>query len=220
MTGQPGNIDSGRDAAADTESRDGRNWQKAVDSVQDARPDARPGRAAGATREVPPPRQSRQPRSARSPFSDLSGEIQRWLVRSSARNMRRELTDLGEQFRRTLGGQPSAQPGDVWDVATKQPSPELPAEAPECAWCPVCRAARQIRKSGPGLGGQLAGAGDAVAAAVQEALSAFDSVLRSGSQPAGGFPADRFPADRFPADRFPTAGAPGEGADHEPDDRD
>jgi hypothetical protein len=146
---------------------------------------------------------------------DITGEFQRWLIRSSARSMRRELTG---QIRRTFG-RPAQD--NVWDVATTEPPPGPSDEAPECAWCPVCRAARRIRESGPGVGEQLADAGDVVAAAVQEALSAFEAVLsgrpRSGREP--GFPADRFPADRFPPDRFPVAGAPPEGADHEPDDR-
>ena len=64
--------------------------------------------------------------------------------------------------------------------------------------------------------------GTKVAAAVQEAMSAFESAMSMGQRGdrAPGFPADAYPADRFPADRFPVAGTPGEGADHEPDDRD
>jgi hypothetical protein len=110
---------------------------------------------------------------SRPPGADLAAGLQRWLIRSSARSMRRELTG---QFRRTFGPN-SDDSGDIWNTATTEPPPSESGEAPECAWCPVCRAARRIRESGPGLGGQLAGAGDAVAAAVQEALSAFDSVL-------------------------------------------
>jgi hypothetical protein len=150
--------------------------------------------------------------------TDISAEFQRWLIRSSARNMRRELTG---QFRRTFG---RGEPDNVWGVATTEPPPGPAGEAPECAWCPVCRAARRIRESGPGVGGHLADAGDVVAAAVQEALAAFEGVLRPGRR--DGFPADRFPADRFPANRFPEAGTPTAEAgtsteveDHEPDDR-
>ncbi len=132
--------------------------------------------------------------------------------------MRRE---LGEQFRKAWTGQRAepTEPGDVWNTATTEPPPEL-SEAPECAWCPVCRAARRIRESGPGLGGQLAGAGDAVAAAVQEALSAFDSVLsaRPRTEPAGQ-PAPPATDDR-PEAPAPGPGAPSEGPDHESDDRD
>jgi hypothetical protein len=162
---------------------------------------------------------------------DLTDDIQRWLVRSGVRSMRRELTD---QVRRAFHAHRPAEPADVWGTATTEPPPELlaaSAEAPECAWCPVCRAARRIRESGPavgGLGGQLggplAGAGDAVAAAVQEAFSAFESLLstarpRTGGGDEGGFPTDQYPADRFPADRFRTAGTPPRAADREPDDR-
>jgi hypothetical protein len=147
--------------------------------------------------------------------TDFTAGLQRWLIRSSARNMRRELTG---QFRRTFG---RAEQANVWGVATTEPPPGPSGEAPECAWCPVCRAARRIRESGPGVGGHLADAGDVVAEAVQEALAAFEAMRpsrpRSGRE--NGFPADRFPAGRFPADRFPVAGTAAEGADHEPDDR-
>ncbi len=87
--------------------------------------------------------------------------------------MRRE---IGGQVRRKLGGGDRTEPRDVWDSATTEPPPDL-GEAPECAWCPVCQAARRIRESGPGLGSQLSGAGEAVAAAVQAALSAFEGVM-------------------------------------------
>lgn len=149
---------------------------------------------------------------------DIAGNIQRWLIRSGTDNVRRE---LGDQFRRAFGGGSRAESDDVWNTATTESSPESSAEAPECAWCPVCRAARRIRESGPGVGGHLAGAGDVVATAVQEALSAFDAVLSTGPRRdrERGFPADRYPADRFPADRFPVAGTP-DATDHEPDDRD
>jgi hypothetical protein len=149
----------------------------------------------------------------RSPGSDITGELQRWLIRSSARNMRRELTG---QFRRTFS---RPEQDNVWGVATTEP-PEATAEAPECAWCPICRAARRISES-RGIGEHLAGAGDVVGTAVQEALSAFESVLplRPRAREQAGFPTDRYPAGRFPADKFPEAGTPRAGADHGPDDR-
>jgi hypothetical protein len=157
--------------------------------------------------------QSRDP--GRNAAPDITGEIQRWLIRSGARNMRRELTG---QFRRTFNRSGN---DNVWSVATTEPPPDTD-DAPECAWCPVCRAARRIRESNPGLSAPLSGAGDVVASAVHEALAAFDAVLsmRPRGEEQTGFPANRYPADRFPADRFRTAGTPPEGADHEPDDRD
>lgn len=120
----------------------------------------------------------------RQPGSDVLTDLQRWLIRSSARNMRSQFED---QVRRTLGGQ---RPGnsDVWDVATTEIPPEV-GEAPECQWCPICRAARRMRDSRPGLAGQLSGAGDAVASAMQEAVRAFDTFLgraTGGSVPGSG----------------------------------
>jgi hypothetical protein len=106
---------------------------------------------------------------------DLLGDLQRWLIRSSAKNVRRELED---QVRRTIGGQRQDR-SDVWDVATTEIPPEV-GEAPECQWCPICRAARRMRDSRPGLTGQLSGAGGAVATAVQDAISALDSLLARG----------------------------------------
>jgi hypothetical protein len=111
----------------------------------------------------------------------IPAAVQRWLIRSSAENMRRE---MGDQFRRAFGGGRDSG-GDAWDTATTEPPPESADEAPECAWCPVCRTARRIRESGSGLGG-LSGAGDAVASAVQEALSAFDAFLSVRPRTPGG----------------------------------
>jgi hypothetical protein len=99
-------------------------------------------------------------------------DVQRWLIRSSARNMRNQFED---QVRRTLGGQ-RPDNSDVWDVATTEIPPGV-GEAPECQWCPICRAARRMRDSRPGLAGQLSGAGDAVGSAMQEAVRAFDTFL-------------------------------------------
>ena len=136
--------------------------------------------------------------------------------------MRKELTG---QFRRTFGPN-RAEPGDVWGVATTEPPPDASMDSPECAWCPICRAARRVRESGPGLSGPLAGASDVVAAAVQEALSAFDSVLsmRPRTEPADrpsrpASPASPDQAGQAGKPDSRAAGAPHEGADHEPDDR-
>jgi hypothetical protein len=211
MTGQAGNNGQDRGGAADGERRD------AASGRRDAAGERRD--AAGERRDAVSER-----RDAAGVQRDLADDLQRWLVRSGVRSMRRELSD---QVRQAFHAHRPAEPADVWGTATTETPAELLAtsgEAPECAWCPVCRAARRIRETGPGVGGQLAGAGDAVAAAVQEAFSAFESLLSARSRTGGGrggFPADRFPADRFPADRFPAAGRPPReaDADHEPDDR-
>ena len=140
---------------------------------------------------------------------DPLGDFQRWLMRTGARSVTKDLTG---QMRRALGqDQPKA---DVWDTATNRPLVE--DEAPECAWCPVCRAARRLRESrqgtgaGSGLGSQLAGAGDALAAVVQEAYSAFESAMKA--PPASSGTASSRPAGTGPAD-------PWEDASRGPDDR-
>ncbi len=110
--------------------------------------------------------------SSGSPSADILSDFQRWLIRSSARSMRKE---IGGQVRRTFSSG-RTESTDVWNVATTEIPPEV-GEAPECQWCPICRAARQFRDTGPGIGGHISGAGNAVASAVQDAISAFDSVL-------------------------------------------
>jgi hypothetical protein len=128
---------------------------------------------SGTSRSGQAGRQSRSRQS--SPGADMLSDFQRWLIRSSAKNMRKEISG---QVRRTFGGGRS-ESGDVWDTATTEIPPEV-GEAPECQWCPICRAARRMRESGPGLGDHLLSAGDAVAAVVQDALGAVDSVLSRG----------------------------------------
>jgi hypothetical protein len=118
-------------------------------------------------------------RGAAAQGNDLLNEFQRWLIKSSAKNLRRE---LGGQVRKTLGAD-RAKPEDVWGTVTTEPPPGQATEAPECAWCPVCRAARRLRESGPGVGSQLAGAGDAVAMAVTDALEALNAALSRAGRP-------------------------------------
>ena len=102
--------------------------------------------AAPAPRPVRPA-PARPRRQAPPPGTDLLNGFQRWVIRSSARSMRREIE---HSVRRTIGSA-RAEPEDTWGVATTEPPPDL-SEAPECAWCPVCRAARRMRESGrPGL---------------------------------------------------------------------
>jgi hypothetical protein len=109
---------------------------------------------------------------------DPIGDLQRWLMRSGARSLSKDLT---APVRRALGQEPSGKRADVWETATTRPLRD--EEAPECAWCPVCRAARRLRESRQGSpGSPLAGAGDALASVVQEAYSAFESVMRPPPQ--------------------------------------
>jgi hypothetical protein len=93
---------------------------------------------------------------------DPIGDFQRWIFRSGARSVSREVSD---QIRSALGV--GGGPADVWAKATTPPADE----APECAWCPVCRAARVLRESGPGVSSQMSAAGEAMGVLARDAMS-------------------------------------------------
>jgi hypothetical protein len=148
----------------------------------------------------------------RSSGSDPIGDFQRWLMRSSAKNLSREIKG---QVRRTFGG--GSDNGNVWEIATTEPPPNV-GEAPECAWCPVCRAARRFRESGPGLASQVAGAGDALLSVAQDTIAAFEATLSTRpsspvhKSPAGtGWPGDAGAAPGRPAAGGPAAEEPAAG---------
>jgi hypothetical protein len=110
--------------------------------------------------------------------NDLIGDFQRWLLRSGARGMSRELAD---QVRAALGKNQST--GDIWETATTQP---VPADAPECAWCPLCRAARIVREAKPGRDKRVAAVGDALTTVVQDAVSVLEAALAATGRSGGG----------------------------------
>jgi hypothetical protein len=124
--------------------------------------------------------------------ADLANEVQRWLIRQSARNMRDEFSG---QIKKTLRGPAPSQAGDVWEQATTEP-PDAASQPPECAWCPICRAARRMAQtqvsggqaggsprpgpggaSGAGVSSTLAGATDAIVGAARDALTGLDAIL-------------------------------------------
>ena len=127
---------------------------------------------------------------------DLIGDFQRWLMRAGARGMSRELAD---QVRTAIGrNQPS---GDVWETATSEPPP---GEAPECAWCPLCRAARLVREAKPGRDTRVAAVGDALTTVVQDAVSVLEAALAATGRVTG---ANGRREDAGPGTRgFPAAG--------------
>ncbi len=114
---------------------------------------------------------------AKQSGSDPIGDLQRWLVRSGARSVTRQLSG---QIRTALGGGGSKQSAaDVWETATSDYD-----ESPECAWCPICRARRRLRESGPGLGAGVAAAADAVGVVMQDAMSAFEAAVAAAGRQA------------------------------------
>ena len=89
--------------------------------------------------------------------------------------------ELADQVRAALGKNQST--GDVWETATTQP---VPADAPECAWCPLCRAARVVREAKPGRDKRVAAVGDAVTTVVQDAVSVLEAALAATGRSGGG----------------------------------
>jgi glucokinase len=114
--------------------------------------------------------------------NDVIGDFQRWLLRAGARGMSRELAD---QVRTALGKTQQKTGGDVWKTATTEPAP---GEAPECAWCPLCRAARLVREAKPTRDTRVAAVGDALTTVVQDAggpEAARRVTSRANAAPAG-----------------------------------
>lgn len=154
---------------------------------------------------------------------DPLGDFQRWLMKAGARSVTKDLTGRVRGGVRGALGQDRPK-ADVWDTATNLPL--VDDEAPECAWCPVCRAARRLRESrqSSGLSSQLAGAGDALASVVQEAYSAFESAMKppangpGTSRPSYNSGATSSGSGNSGPTRTGTAD-PWEDASREPDDR-
>ena len=119
--------------------------------------------------------------------ADLANEVQRWLIRQSARNMRDE---LGDQVKKAFRGAPEPSAGDIWSTATTEP-PGAADQPPECAWCPICRAARRMAQAQAGQGAAttagaaapkdaaagLASAADVLAGAARDALAGLEAML-------------------------------------------
>jgi hypothetical protein len=142
----------------------------------------------------------------------LASEIQRWLIRTSARNMRDE---LGDQVKKAFRGS-GEDADDAWATATTE-SPHAADEPHECAWCPFCRAARLIAHARTGAdsrgGPRLSDAADVLAGAMRDAFAGLDSILSyRPAEPAqpGGAPEPPPPAtpQRQPAAGGPTPDAP------------
>jgi hypothetical protein len=143
--------------------------------VSESRGDGQPGNS-GASRSNGRADENRSSSGNRSNRgSDPVADMQRWLMRAGARSMANQVAD---QVKRTLGAE-KRERGDVWDTATNEPPPNEP---PECQWCPICQAARAARTSGPGLGAMLSDAGGALAGLAQDALSAFEQLMKTPEQ--------------------------------------
>jgi hypothetical protein len=77
-----------------------------------------------------------------------------------------EAARLVDVLRRRLG----EDAGDAWAEATR----EHRTGAPECRYCPVCRAIAASRASGPEILSHVMAAGESLYAAAKEALAGFE----------------------------------------------
>jgi hypothetical protein len=151
------------------------------------------------------------------PGSDPVGDFQRWLMRTGAKSIGR---DVASRVKSTIGGGGGgAKQGDVWETATTE---EPTDEPPECQWCPICRAARRYRDTGSTatLGGQFAGVGDTLAGLTRDAFGLFDAAMKASQRPAD---APRGPSGTAGSTAGgttgSTAGRPADKPAGQPDDR-
>jgi hypothetical protein len=120
--------------------------------------------------------------------------------------------ELADQVRAALGKNQST--GDVWEAATTQP---VPADAPECAWCPLCRAARIVREAKPGRDKRVAAVGDALTTVVQDAVSVLEAALAATGRSGNGRAESAGPGTRgYPAAGTAAEAAPGPDAQAAP----
>jgi hypothetical protein len=99
-----------------------------------------------------------------------------------------EAVRLAEVLRKRMSG--GAGPGDVWSDATSDAWGEhIATGAPECRYCPVCRAIAASRTSGPDVVGHVVSAGESLFAAVRDAVAGFERTRPPRQEP-GGTPAD------------------------------
>jgi hypothetical protein len=132
-------------------------------------------------------------------------DLEQRLVRAGARGLSQQFAD---QVGRALGRPDDTAKGDVWDVATHEDE-RAGEHPPECAWCPLCRAIRLSRESGPGFAGHVSGAADALATAAQDALNVLDEILSRSAARRDGEPPFDAPPREHPQEDRPGNGQPG-----------
>jgi hypothetical protein len=106
-------------------------------------------------------------------------DLQRRLAIAGART-------FGQQVVGQVGRTVRGENADVWAVATAEPVDASTGNAPECAWCPVCRAIRMARDSNPDLAGRVGETAGALMSAAHDVAAAIDASLSRlpGSPPA------------------------------------
>jgi hypothetical protein len=137
-------------------------------------------------------------------------DLQRRLAIAGARGLGQQVAG---QFGRTVRG---GGRQDVWETATTEPVDASAGNAPECAWCPVCRAIRMARDSNPDMAGRVGETAGALMSAAHDVVAAVDAALSrrppaQSSSPPGAPPRSAEPA--APSGRGPAGhGSAGHGS--------
>lgn len=93
-----------------------------------------------------------------------------------------EAVRLAEVLRKRVSG--GAASGDVWADATSEAWGEhIATGAPECRYCPVCRAIAASRTSGPDVVSHVMSAGESIYAALREAVAGFERTRPQHEEP-------------------------------------
>jgi hypothetical protein len=100
-----------------------------------------------------------------------------------------EAVRLVDTLRRRLNAGDASR-DDVWSEATRETwSGHFATGAPECRYCPVCRAVAASRESGPEVLSHVMAAGEQLYSAVREAMAGFERTRprprAAGDDPAG-----------------------------------
>lgn len=95
-----------------------------------------------------------------------------------------EAVRLVEVLRKRMSGGSGSGSGDVWSEATHEAEAwgdHIATGAPECRYCPVCRAIAASRTSGPDVVSHVMSAGESLYAAVRQAVAGFERTRPAGS---------------------------------------
>ncbi len=85
-----------------------------------------------------------------------------------------EAVRLAEVLRKRMNA--GAGSGDVWSEATSEAwGDHIATGAPECRYCPVCRAIAASRTSGPDFVGHVVSAGESLFAAFRDIVDGFEN---------------------------------------------
>lgn len=85
-----------------------------------------------------------------------------------------EAVRLVDTLRRRISAG-AATGGDVWSEATSEAWGEhIATGAPECRYCPVCRAIAASREAGPDILSHIVAAGESLYSAFREAKAGFE----------------------------------------------